>query len=251
MTIKLFIFGDSYSKCFIRDKIKYNYKDKLIVENHYCSSSSAKGLIQFNNSNLKYGTYISNFIKTKVKNEDYVLFNFGHCDINYNLMYKILIKKEVISNEEHVINVINEYMKFIEEIYKIHKRIIICGIQLPIHYNNVYKIRYFTNNIWFKSLNLKQIPDRFKYKKQIKLNLYFNNILSQRINEKKLLYVKYIDYTNELFDFDNYHIKKKFLIKNHTDTHYKGGETDINSYSMEYSKDLNHLFLEKVYLIIK
>ena len=248
MTIKLFIFGDSYSKCFIRDKIKYNYKDKLIVVNHYRSSSSAKGLIKFNNSNLKYGTYIKNFIKTKVKNEDYVLFNFGHCDINYNLMYKILIKKEVISNEEHVINVTNEYMKFIEEIYKIHKRIIICGIQLPIRYNNVYKIRYLTNNIWFKHLNLKKIPDRFKYEKQIKLNLYFNDIISKSINKKNLLY---IDYTDELFDFNDYDIKKKFLIKNHTDTHYKGAETNINAFSMEYSKDLNYLFLEKVYQLIK
>jgi len=208
MTLKLFIFGDSYSKCFVRDKIKY--KDKLIVENHYMSSSSAKGLIKFNNSKLKYGTYIRNFIKRQVKNEDYILFNFGHCDMNYNLMYKILIKKEEISHKEHVIDVINEYMKFIEEIYKIHKRIIICGIQLPIRYNNVYKFRYFTNNSWFKHLNLKKIPDRFEYKKQIKLNLYFNKILSQRINEKKLLYVKYIDYTDEVFDFDNYDIKKNF-----------------------------------------
>jgi len=251
MTLKLFIFGDSYSKCFIRGNIKYNYKDKLIVENYYRASSSAKGLIKFNNSNLKYGTYIRNFIETKVKNEDYVLFNFGHCDINYNLMYKILIKKEKISNEEHVINVINEYMKFIEKIYKIHKRIIICGIQLPIRYNNVYKIRYLTNNIWFKHLNLTEMPDRFKYEKQIKLILYFNDIISQSINEKNLLHVKYIDYTDEIFDFNNYDIKKELLIKNQTDTHYKGGETNINAFSMEYSKDLNYLFLEKIYQLIK
>ena len=33
--------------------------------------------------------------------------------------------------------------------------------------------------------------------------------------------------------------------------HYKGCESDINSYNMEYSKDLNHLFLEKVHLMIK
>ena len=181
MTIKLFIFGDSYSKCFIRDKIKYNYEDKLIVVNHYRSSSSAKGLIKFNNSNLKYGTYIKNFIKTKVKNEDYVLFNFGDCDINYIGPFELEFVKCLDENKIYICE-LNSRFWMQNGIFNLNGRNIIIDRYLNI--KNKYNKSDFKDVIWIYnskinntvSLKIKQILN--KYKNTHRIVLSHGNILA-------------------------------------------------------------------------
>ena len=87
----IYIFGDSHSKCFYRDK--FLKIENINIFNNYKSSVSMKGVTN-TDSRLKYGEYIIKElnkinINTHIKN--ICVFKLGQVDIEYNFFLNDLI----------------------------------------------------------------------------------------------------------------------------------------------------------------
>lgn len=234
----VFIFGDSHCLCF--------GQGDTIVDNRYNiqmlnrDSASARGL-QNENSTLKYGTDIKNFIYFKKgfgnnkpynsnESKNYYLFKFGQVDVQINYYYKKIVKKEDIDKVIFFNEIIDEYLTFLKNLKNYN--IIVCGINMPSPTN--YK-RYLYGNF-------SKICDitSFKILDDLTLNIMNNDtIIFNKLLENACYNngIKYFDLTNECVVINDkiIELKKEFIGNDH---HYNGsiGKFLLNKNINEYNE---------------
>ena len=209
----IYIFGDSHSKCFGKKSLNDN---EYTLTNLYKSSTSMKGLTN-TNSTLKYSNNIIKYLDKishnifKERFENICIFKFGQVDIEYNIHYKIHIKKENIDVNTFIRTLVNNYINYILTLTNKYKnmRFIVNGINMP----NVYNI----NNYLLKRIipKGKKLLYKVEYKTQFNWHSLFNKILLEEcINNK----IPYFDLTKETTI--NNTIRKEFV---GFDNHFSGG----------------------------
>ena len=85
-TYKIFIYGCSHCKCFIRERIKLN---NIEIINKFISGASMSGIVR-DISTLDYKSIINKNMKNNLNN--YHVFKFGQVDVEYIYLHKTLIK---------------------------------------------------------------------------------------------------------------------------------------------------------------
>lgn len=207
--IKIFIYGCSHCKCFIRDRIEFcNFS----IINKFKSGASMSGVIN-DISTLNYKPFIDKNILT-YKN-DYHIFKFGQVDIEYIFLYKTIVKKVEIDKLIFYNDIIQKYIIFLKKHVDNGTNIVVCGSNLT----NPYNWENYIRNI----LKIKKLPDNITYETKIKDILNFNKILLEYCTKHNIIY---FDTINEcsIIKENIRTVRTEYIGKDH---HYKGAEMEL------------------------
>jgi len=205
----IYIYGCSHSGFFKKfDKIGYHLKLNNI------DSMSLSGLVEGKKTKLNiYNKLISSI---KANNINYLILKVGQVDIECIYYYKFLIKKELITVELFIENLMLIYSKLIDQILSIYNNdFIIFSINLPsISSNN--GLKNYINKIINNNKNIELNIDT-NLQKQTEMALLFNKKLNELCIPKNILF---IDTTSDFIDPETGLCKKKF--QTNKDHHYNG-----------------------------
>ena len=204
---KIFIYGCSHCKCFIRDKIELvNFS----IINNGISGASMSGIVN-DISTLNYKPIIDKNILTY--ENDYHIFKFGQVDVEYIFLYKTIVKKVKIDKLFFYDDIIQKYITFLKKyIDNGIKNIVVCGSNLTNPYNWEDKMLVI--------LQMETLPENISYESKNKDIQIFNKILMEYCAKHNIIY---FDTTDEccLMKKDTLTVQDKYIGLDH---HYKGAE---------------------------
>jgi len=219
---KIFIYGCSHCKCFIRDNIELvNFS----IINKFKSSASMSGVVN-DISKLNYKPIIDKNIL--IYKNDYHIFKFGQVDIEYVFLYKTIVKKVKIEKLYFYNDIIQKYMTFLKKyIDNGIKNIVVCGSNLTNPYNWEGYVK--------KILKMKILPKNISYESKNKDILIFNKILMEYCTKHNIIY---FDTMNEcsILKENTITVRNEYIGKDH---HYKGAEMN-NIYIKQINKDKSY-----------
>jgi hypothetical protein len=203
------IFGDSHVRTFFGRFNKINMTNYTIY-NEFKSAVSISGINNFE-SKTGYGNYIYDYITNKNINDIFV-FKLGQVDIETIFYYKIYIKKENITFNDFINNLLKQYINYIKKIINLnYKNIIITSTNLPIKNNFLNMIRKKIN----KSINI-------EYEDICKNFTLFNNKLEDICKVNNIYFLDLINYMSIKNNNNNICLLKNDLYGK--DHHIKGSE---------------------------
>ena len=219
---KIFIYGCSHCKCFIRDNIELvNFS----IINKFKSSASMSGVVN-DISKLNYKPIIDKNILTY--ENDYHIFKFGQVDIEYVFLYKTIVKKVKINKLFFYDDIIQKYITFIKKyIDNGIKNIVVCGSNLT----NPYNWEGYVKNI----LKMKILPENISYESKNKDILIFNKILMEYCTKYNIIYFDTTDKCSIIKE-NTITVINKYIGK---DNHYKGAEMN-HIYKKQIKEDKSY-----------
>lgn len=183
---KIFIFGDSYAKCFK----ELNSSPNIIVK--YYGGKSAKGI------NKEIGEDIIKILEKNSKDICCIIILFGQVDIHFSYYYKT-----IEHNTDFLYDgVINNYIDFIIKLKKYTSEIYVINI-LP---NTAEPVEFrdmlvHANTISEKNKNSKKLIDMLIIKNQIKRLKKINDLLKKKCDQIGVAFLncnKYILQSNKI-----------------------------------------------------
>ena len=231
------IFGDSHSRIFKKINLT-----KFTIDVDSISGASLSGLTN-KNSQLQVKNKIIDYLHNN--KPSFLIFKFGQVDIDLQYYFKIVIKNQKINKKEYVKNLIQNYIKFIDEISKIYPKhkIIIYGINPP---TLIDKQKCFDYTL--RIISEKNINNDIKNKLLNSIdNIEERTIFSKLFNKTCKYYcdknnIKYIEVFDDLLE--NNIIMSKYT--NNNDHHIKGIENDNSNF-----EPTNSLFKKSLINIIQ
>jgi hypothetical protein len=131
--MKIACFGDSHGHYF-----RNVYPHLAEVETYAISGASMIGFGR-EHSKLQTKQKVLETIPT-LAGEDYIVLMFGQVDIEFVFYHKNIIKDEAISFEDFVDMLVKTYIEVILEIKRLHRNIVVCGINLPTIFNHEHAV---------------------------------------------------------------------------------------------------------------
>lgn len=232
---KIFIYGCSHCKCFIRDNILIN---NILIINKFRSAASMSGVVN-DISTLNYKKDITKNIL--IYKNDYHVFKFGQVDIEYIYLYKTFIKKNKIEKTDFYNDIIGKYIIYLKNyIDNFTNKILVCGSNLT----NPYNWEKYVKSI----LKISKLPENISCDSKNKDVLLFNTILKKAcINNN----ITYFDTTEKcsINKDDVTILRNKYVGRDH---HYSGAELEDtfkkeNKDDKKYGYDTYCTFLEELF----
>lgn len=214
------IYGDSHAAYFnLTDKVRESYPRLKIIRNKDFKLSVAHGASVKGLGKKKSRLNMAKVIGESIEIEDTLVLNFGQVDLELGFYYELVIKGKSVSPIAYVEELIRVYIKFLLEIRKKVKRIIIKGVNIP-----VFRYKNFALNYVGKIIteNIKSEEDAARKKNILSseildiveatnMSLLFNSLLKKfSENNSK---IGYFDLTEFLISNDG-KIKNEYIPSN-------------------------------------
>ncbi|MBH83358.1 MAG: hypothetical protein CMP70_01620 [Flavobacteriales bacterium] len=218
---KIHFIGDSHTEVFWDMEFSPMYFWRLTPKIKVVHGATATGLAN-PNSKTQALSIFENYLKEKVKKDDFVVFQLGEVDCGFTIWYRA--EKQGLSVQEQTQLAIDNYSRLVHKSIDINgKKTIVCSAVLPTIQDG---------NNFGEVANLRK-EVKANLKERTLLTLDFNRML-RRFAEKNCL--SFIDLDQSLLNEKTNVIHSKFLHKDSKNHHL-----DSHSLAKIFSKELNFI----------
>lgn len=228
------IFGDSHSRIFKHIKIK-----NLNIYVNNISGATILGLPK-RISTLNIRNTIINYLK---KNKtDYLILKFGQVDMELAYYYKLIVKKEKITKNDFISNLILNYNIFLKNIenYIDKSKIIIWGVNPSSLLDEISFLKYTSRIIFEKKDDIELLKNYIEDNKSRNDFLFHFNYECRNLCKNND--IKYIEVFSELLTKNG---TTNIYFTDNNDHHLKGIENDDSNFEPINKKF--KIYLQKIF----